>query len=88
MSDRTSRGAAAVDEFNRDGVGKGRGVQMVQGHNRWIKERIGGTGVDQRRETDGRKAWHQELHQKGEVTRVGMWKGGREGKNTAQLGPH
>ena len=88
VSERTSRWAAAIDEFNGDGVGKGRGVQMVQGQNRRVEERIRGTRVDKRTETHGRKAWHQEVHQKGEVTGNGVWEGRGEGKNTAQLGPH
>ena len=53
VGDGTSRRAAPVNEFNKDGVGEGRGVQMVQRQNRWVEERIKGTGVDQRTDTDG-----------------------------------
>ena len=46
MSDRASGRATPINEFNGDGMGKRERVQMVQGKNRWVQERIGSTGVN------------------------------------------
>ena len=88
VGDRTSRRVAAINEFNKDRMGKGKRVQMVQRQNRWVQKRIGGTGVNQRPEGDGREAWHEELHQKREMAGSGVGKGKRKGKYTAQPGPY
>ena len=77
VSDRASGGTAAIDEFNWDGMGKGERVQMVQKESRWVNEGIGSTRVHQGPETDGRKAWHEELHQKRKVTGTRVGKGKR-----------
>ena len=63
-------------------------MQMVLGEDRRVQKRIGGPGVDQRGDREGRMTRNEELDEQDQVTGNGEreWAGRRE--SAAQPGPY
>ena len=64
------------------------GLQMVLREDRRVQKRIGGPGVDQSGERDGRPAGNQELDEKDQVTGGGEREWGGRKESAAQPGPY
>ena len=88
VSDGSSRGGAAVDELYLDGLGVGKGWQVMLAQERWIQEGIGRTRVDQRLDGNRRLAGHEDVDQQSEMARDGERKGGRKRRSASQPGPY
>ena len=86
MGDRGSQ--AAINEFNRDGLGLGEGVQTMGEEDCRINEGAGSSGVDQRQQRDGELARNDQVNAEGQVARGGMRERNGGGKSTAQPDPY
>ena len=76
MGNGTSGRDTAVDQFQGDGDRVGEGVQIEANQDGGVQEAIGGSRVDQRLNREGRLTKDQEVHEKGEMARVGKGEGG------------
>ena len=76
MCNRTSGWQTAINQFQGDGKGVGKGMQVMLNQDGGVEEAIKSTGVDQRRNGDRRLARDKEMHPENKVTRGGMGEGG------------
>ena len=83
VGNRTRRGGTAVNEFERDRLTEGKGMQLMLCEDGGIQEAVRGTGVEESLYRDRRLPRNQELDEESQVTGEG---GGKErgGNRTAQ----
>ena len=88
MSDRACGRHAAVNEFELDGDGMGKGVQMIANQDGGVQEAVGGTRIDERLYGDWRLTGDEKVDQDSEVRGGGEREGGGEGKDATQPGSY
>ena len=88
VSDRARGRHTAIDEFQLDRAGVGKGVQMIANQDGGVQEAVRGTRIDQRLDGDWRLTGDEEVHQESKVRGGGEREGGGKGKNAAQPGSY
>ena len=84
MGNGTAGRYATVNQFQGNGVGMGRGMQLKANQDGGIKEAGGSTGVDERVDLDRRLAGGAEVDEKRKVRRGGRGeRGGKRGGESA-----
>ena len=88
VSDRARGRHTAIDEFQLDGDGMGKGEQMIANQDGGVQEAVKGSRIDQRLDGDWRLTGDEEVYQESKVRGGGEREGGGKGKDAAQPGSY